>query len=101
MQGCEPELRVEVWPYLLRLDSPSANRVQRYRLRAELSHSYARLQQRCQVSIVLRLKVYAQAVAQSARLVGGKPSQALDETQEKALRLHACTVMIQLHRLVL
>ncbi len=50
MQGCEPELRMEVWPYLLRLDSPSANREQRYRLNAELSHSYARLLQRCQVS---------------------------------------------------
>ena len=50
MQGCSPELRVEVWPYLLRLDSPSADSEQRRQLRVELSRSYAKLLQRCQVS---------------------------------------------------
>ena len=50
MQGCQPELRVEVWPYLLRLHSPSANQEQRRMLRAELSRGYAKLLQRCQAS---------------------------------------------------
>ena len=49
MQGCSPELRAEVWPYLLRLDSPSADLEQRRKLRVELSSSYAKLLQRCQV----------------------------------------------------
>ena len=50
MQGCQPELRVEVWPYLLRLHSPSANQEQRRMLRAELSRGYANLLRRCQAS---------------------------------------------------
>ena len=50
MQGCQPELRVEVWPYLLRLHSPSANQEQRRMLRAELSRGYAKLLRRCQAS---------------------------------------------------
>ena len=50
MQGCLPELRAEVWPYLLRLDSPSDNLEQRRKLRVELSRSYVKLLQRCQVS---------------------------------------------------
>ena len=50
MQGCSPEVRVEVWPYLLRLDSPIADLEQRRKLRLELSRSYVKLLQRCQVS---------------------------------------------------
>ena len=49
MQGCSAELRAEVWPYLLRLDSPSADLEQRRKLRVELARSYAKLLQRCQV----------------------------------------------------
>ena len=52
MQGCAPELRVEVWPYLLRLDSPSASREQRAKLRSQLTESYAALLQRCQVIVL-------------------------------------------------
>jgi hypothetical protein len=50
VQGCQPELRVEVWPYLLRLHSPSASQEQRRKLRAELSRGYVKLLQRCQAS---------------------------------------------------
>ena len=41
---------MEVWPYLLRLDSPSASREQHAKLRSQLTRSYAALLQRCQVT---------------------------------------------------
>ena len=50
MQGCSPEVRAEVWPYLLRLDSSSADLEQHRKLKLELSRSYVKLLQRCQVS---------------------------------------------------
>lgn len=52
-QGCDPEIREEVWPYLLRLVSPSSTAEQRSALRADLARRYSDLLQRCQVSITL------------------------------------------------
>ena len=49
LQGCDPDVREEVWPYLLRLVSPSSTAEQRSTLRADLARRYSDLLQRCQV----------------------------------------------------
>ncbi|EIE22335.1 RabGAP/TBC [Coccomyxa subellipsoidea C-169] len=48
MGGCDPDVREEVWPYLLRLVSPSSTAEQRSTLRADLARRYSDLLQRCQ-----------------------------------------------------
>ncbi|BDA43320.1 GTPase-activating protein GYP7 [Coccomyxa sp. Obi] len=48
MGGCDPGIREEVWPYLLRLVSPSSTAEQRSSLKAELARRYSDLLQRCQ-----------------------------------------------------
>ncbi|KAK9915184.1 hypothetical protein WJX75_005786 [Coccomyxa subellipsoidea] len=48
MGGCHPDVREEVWPYLLRLVSPSSTAEQRSTLKADLARRYSDLLQRCQ-----------------------------------------------------
>ncbi|KAK9829211.1 hypothetical protein WJX72_004520 [[Myrmecia] bisecta] len=46
--GCEPSIRAEVWPYLLRVYSPTSTIEQRAALRAGLEKRYTDLLQKCQ-----------------------------------------------------